>query len=421
MADATQVKRRRGTDTQCLSMTPAEAEIIVDLTSDELRLGDGVTQGGILIPNYISARNRRYSRGTVGGTGNAITLTMSPVQTSYPTGLNLRLFATASNTGAVTIAVDGMSAKNVVKAEDGALVPLVAGDQVAGSSYDYDYDGTQFILLNPTTSGLSIVKQGDIDTSASIVSAFSFTNITLAGGQYGFFPQIRYTGSNGDAMVAFFGKAAAVSGNNVLGFEAVTTGGLTTSFATRIALGNAIGGPTLYAQQRYINNSPPYNLGDGDTAGFFFALVNSAGEIDASYLADAPPWAYNGPTDIGKCHICPVTKKPFKYVMDDLEAFMNDKRLKPKRVEITQEMKNRDMHLFPHPFTAHRPDLTPVLIDPMDYKVRRAIEFMDKGGTEEVANQIAAGKFQVESDTIRRKGPQGVPIHKMKYKFSKRI
>src|SRR3990167_709514 len=54
----------------------------------------------------------------------------------------------------------------------------------------------------------------------------------------------------------------------------------------------------MSAQQRYVQASPPYNLGDGDVPLFVFVVVNSLGKIESTYVAQDPPWANNGPTNI---------------------------------------------------------------------------------------------------------------------------
>lgn len=50
VAFATQVKRRRGTTAQNDAFTGAEGEIVVDTEKHELRVHDGVTRGGHIIP-----------------------------------------------------------------------------------------------------------------------------------------------------------------------------------------------------------------------------------------------------------------------------------------------------------------------------------------------------------------------------------
>ena len=60
-------------------------------------------------------------RATVGGTGNAITLTTGASLASLPTGLQLRWRAGVANTGATTINVDGLGAQACVTVTGAAL------------------------------------------------------------------------------------------------------------------------------------------------------------------------------------------------------------------------------------------------------------------------------------------------------------
>lgn len=78
--------------------------------------------------------------GTVGGTGDAITLTPSPGVTAYAAGQRFRFVAAAENTGATTVDVSALGAKNVFV--NGAA--CVGGELAAGAIYELTYDGTQF-------------------------------------------------------------------------------------------------------------------------------------------------------------------------------------------------------------------------------------------------------------------------------------
>lgn len=81
--------------------------------------------------------------GTAGGTANAITLTPSPAITDYAAGQRFRFEAANYNTGATTITVSGLTAKNVY-AGSGEL----AGHEIwDGRFYEVWYDGTKFNLL----------------------------------------------------------------------------------------------------------------------------------------------------------------------------------------------------------------------------------------------------------------------------------
>jgi hypothetical protein len=82
------------------------------------------------------------------GTADAIELDVSPKILSYTPGQVITFIATATNTGSVTIAVNGLEAVPLFK-RDGTI-DLVAGDIQTGSLYRVVYDPTitsKFILL----------------------------------------------------------------------------------------------------------------------------------------------------------------------------------------------------------------------------------------------------------------------------------
>ena len=82
---------------------------------------------------------------TVGGTGNAITLTPSPSVTGHATGHRVVFIATAANTGAVTLTVSGLGGKSLLK---NAGSNLVTGDILIGSVVEAIYDGTRYMMTN---------------------------------------------------------------------------------------------------------------------------------------------------------------------------------------------------------------------------------------------------------------------------------
>jgi hypothetical protein len=97
----------------------------------------------------------QFTYGVGGGAANAYTVTLSPaspgVNQAYRTGVCYAFIANAPNTGATTVAVDGLAAKAVTKF---GTIPLVANDIVANQMCVVVYDGTRFQLLNP---GLNVV------------------------------------------------------------------------------------------------------------------------------------------------------------------------------------------------------------------------------------------------------------------------
>lgn len=83
--------------------------------------------------------------GTVGGTGNAITLTPSPAISGYTTGGIYIFLAANNNSGATTINVSGQGAKTIQ--HNGAA--LVGGEIETGKTYALVYDGTNMQMLSP--------------------------------------------------------------------------------------------------------------------------------------------------------------------------------------------------------------------------------------------------------------------------------
>lgn len=397
---ATQTQLRRGTAAQCDAMTPAEAEPIVDLTNDRLRIGDGVKAGGFPIPNGYDIQQAAMNFAVAGGSANALTLTVYPVPPGYAQPMNLRFRATSTNTGATTIDVNGLGAKNIYKWSSGSLVALSGGDLRSGGIYEISYDGTQFQLMNAPVASIVSVSQGDLNTSTGTFSGLanipiaSFLTIGngvgLPGGTYGFFVD-----SRGDLSVPMGWWLGAIS----------------TSYVSQVCPWvNASTIKTVLGRQRYITSSPPFDLGDGEAGGFIFALVNSAGDIVSHYAADVPPWGYNGPTDIRASHKCPITGKKFRKVIKKrtFEQIMDGAKIEYELQEITQDLKNKDMALIPHPFAEVPAGHTVVLLDPMSDKVARMIEAQNNGMADDVSNLIASNKIKIDSDNIKRGCPKGV-------------
>jgi hypothetical protein len=82
---------------------------------------------------------------TVGGSGNVITVTLTPVVTAYAAGQKFSFIAGAANTGAVTVNVNSVGAKAITKV---GTTALVANDILSGSLVEVEYDGTRFQLIS---------------------------------------------------------------------------------------------------------------------------------------------------------------------------------------------------------------------------------------------------------------------------------
>ncbi len=121
--------------------------------------GDVTTAGSkafTLASLNINATAADYVAG--GGTAQAQTATMSPALSANTTGVTLKFLPTAANTAAApTLAVNGLTAKNVTKC---GTVALVAGDLTTTAIAEVTYDGTEWVLLNPQNVPCGIPSAG---------------------------------------------------------------------------------------------------------------------------------------------------------------------------------------------------------------------------------------------------------------------
>ena len=112
--------------------------------------------------------------GTTGGSGDAFTATLSPAISAYATGQYVFIKANRSNTGASTLNLNGVSATAIRKYN--GTTALVANDILSGQSYCLQYDGTFWILLNPSypafyganLQGLTASRPLDLDASKNL-------------------------------------------------------------------------------------------------------------------------------------------------------------------------------------------------------------------------------------------------------------
>ena len=164
--------------------------------------------------------------------------------------------------------------------------------------------------------GDSAVGQAQLKTTTGEVSTGAASaNLTLPGGEYGFYPQVKKT--------AGATSVSAQIANAVTG----------TAYATNIYLSNPAADGTIYAQQRYVQASPPYMIGDKVWGHFLFLLRDIAtATVKSAYEAEDPPWAYNGATWLAKDHPDRIAEVPHPFVdywtkdpaVDGLEIVMVD-------------------------------------------------------------------------------------------------
>jgi len=139
----------------------------------------GQVQDGV--PPFVS---------TVGGTANAISLSPAVAITSYTTGSRFSFVATTANTSTVTVAISGLSAKDIRKGT--SLTPLSAGDIIAGAIYEITYNGTYFILTKGPGLNVHNRTATDISISNSAAETTIYTT-TIPGGTLGAYRGLRLT------------------------------------------------------------------------------------------------------------------------------------------------------------------------------------------------------------------------------------
>lgn len=98
--------------------------------------------------------------GAITSTGSANAYVYTPSNTSYPTayvqGEIYSFKANFANTGATTLNINSLGAKNIYKKGNSGVIALVGGEIQSGDMVSVSYDGTQFQLLSwipiPATS-----------------------------------------------------------------------------------------------------------------------------------------------------------------------------------------------------------------------------------------------------------------------------
>lgn len=110
---------------------------------------------------------------TVGGTGDAVTVTLSSGITAYATGQTFMFKAGAANTGAATMNVNAIGAKAIRKISGGTDVALAAGDIAQANRYTVVYDSAAnaaagaFILAGSSVSAATTTTAGVVELATN--------------------------------------------------------------------------------------------------------------------------------------------------------------------------------------------------------------------------------------------------------------
>lgn len=253
------------------------------------------------------------------------------------------------------------------------------------------------------------VHQGELDTGQGEVSTSSSSaSLTLAGGEYGFYPNVK-NDNTGDRV-----GASIANETNAL-----------TTYACRIYLTTDNQTGTSYANQRYVNSSPPHKIEEVDYRDFIFLHMSRSGEVISGWIANDPPWYHNGPTRVTPNYKLEKGKKYrrrkiipdeiLKLRKKDIKAYLKAiSKIELTIEEITPAMKNADMAFLPHPFDTN--DSNIVIIEPAQSGVYSDLCDLFESG-ESVLELIHEGYLKIDNTEITTSGkPPGVPMHRIKWK-----
>ena len=388
------------------------------------------------------------------GTVDALTATFSPTLTALYDGRTIVLRAAGANvTTTPTFSPDGLTAKTIVRAGNQALV---AGD-IRGAGHflilKYNTANDVWELLNPYYGGASAIAAGTsgpkIQTAALEQTAASeaVTQATIRDAAVGQ-AQLKTTtasqtisvGAGSSSLItptggtytmnAFHGASTIINGNSLRECAHGST------YAAELRVYNTSAGSiTWYVYSRYVQASPPYNLGNGDISLFIMAKVNkTTKEILATEIAPDPHWAYHGPHDLHP-YYGKIQKAAGLWGVDvnqaligqdsawrdeildrlaTLNSIKSDQGMREEALSIkfTMKEKNIDMNVAPHGMGPCGPDEAIVFIDPagaITDQLSILHEAMGNAGLEGGSvTELLESKYIEIGDPLNAKAPPGV-------------
>lgn len=143
---------------------------------------------GVPVWSSPSTLNTNYAGDT--GVANAYIVGLSPALGAYVAGTRVEFKATNANTTTSTINVNGLGVKTIKKL--GGTTDLASGDIATGMVVELEYDGTNFVMLNPVANAplsassitSSIYGNGadgnvTINSNTTLTSDMNYNNLTI--------------------------------------------------------------------------------------------------------------------------------------------------------------------------------------------------------------------------------------------------
>ena len=151
----------------------ARSKVAAPVAADDIARKDTVDAVQTNLTTHLADYIRQPGYGTTAGSANTYTLTLSPAPT-YVDGLAVSVKINVTNTGAVTLNINSLGAKSVLRASGEALE---AGNLVANSVYTVRYNGTNFILQGEGGGGSNIksIQNGIVTTTTD-----SYVDVTIS-------------------------------------------------------------------------------------------------------------------------------------------------------------------------------------------------------------------------------------------------
>lgn len=289
-----------------------------------------------------------------------------------------------------------------------------------------DYITAAMIAANTVDSSeivAAAVGQGELKSTTQLnTTVTAGVTVNLSGGEYAFLPTI---------------KAASALATYLYGYTAATdTNPVTTSTSYVTIMGFGTGSALGSMTHRYVQASPPYDLGDGVIPEFIFLSIDKVtGEIISGSAAKDAPWHHNGPTKITP-HLITKNGKKYRYVKNatltitdvtqnkcSMQDFINDYiGTKTQKIEITQEIKNKDMNLISTPGFNYLNDsfnenCMTIMLDPV-CDLTYQLSIMREDPEFNLLELFHNDYFKIDNTHSGRKGPNGILIPKYKWKLT---
>lgn len=267
--------------------------------------------------------------GTISG-ADTITGSLVPALTAYAAGQMFYFVAAGDNTGAVTLNINSLGAKNVTK---NGTTALSAGDIKSGQTVVVIYDGTQFQVVSTTSltgvTGASNtnlgVAAGDSYTTAiqnvaigvdALTAATSGSASTAVG--YKALEDMT-TGSGGNTDTYNVGIGHRSGSNVTTGYGVTCVGGNAGNGLTTATFSTAVGfeagvtgnytGSTMLGETAVVTGNNQVQLGASGTTTYAFGAVQDRSDArDKADIAD---------TDLGLAFVMALKPRKYRWDMRD--------------------------------------------------------------------------------------------------------